>query len=59
MARRWGIEPDPEKRRFADELRAIATLVENHREEFDRLVEEYGDVVDLKDARRARASKRG
>lgn len=53
MTLRWGrTKRGEEKRRFADELRAIATLIENHREEFDALVAEYGEVVHLKDAQR-------
>lgn len=52
---RWGYikQPSDVQRRFADELRAIAALVEAHREEFDALVESYGDVVDLAERRRA------
>lgn len=42
-----------EKRRFADELRAIALLIEAHRDEFDALVESLGDVVDISQKRRA------
>ena len=51
---RWGRrgETKEEVRRFADELRAIAALIERHREEFDALVGDYGDVVNLMDARR-------
>lgn len=43
-----------EKRRFADELRAIALLVAAHREEFDATVQSLSEVVDLKEARRAK-----
>lgn len=51
---RWGQrrEASEEKRRFNDELRAIAALIAAHREEFDALVEDLGDVVDLSDRRR-------
>jgi hypothetical protein len=46
---RWGARrtPTAEQRWFADELRAIAMLIEAHREEFDALVESLGEVVDL------------
>lgn len=52
----WGFpqEADHEKRRFADELRAIAALIANHREEFDALVSGLGEVVDIDSARKAR-----
>lgn len=52
QAHGWGRGMDEEKRRFADELRAIAALIETHREEFDAIVRGYGEVVDLRDARR-------
>ena len=56
---RWGrhLEGDEEKRRFADELRAIAALIDAHREEFDALVESLGDVVDLGSRRRKRGAR--
>lgn len=44
-----------EKRRFADELRAIAALIEAHRDEFDALVHDLGDVVDLRRRQRGRS----
>jgi hypothetical protein len=51
---RWGrgLEPDFEKRRFADELRAISALVAEHREEFDALVGNLSEVVDIREAQR-------
>lgn len=51
---RWGRigAPDGEKRRFADELRAIAALIDAHREEFGDLVNGYSEVVDLAEMRR-------
>lgn len=53
MTMRWGREDEPgEKRRFADELRAIAALIAAHREEFDAIVQSYADVVDLSAHRR-------
>ena len=48
MGTRYG-KPDTERRLFADELRAIAALVEYHREEFDALVRSLQGVVYLKD----------
>jgi hypothetical protein len=53
MTLRWGV-PSEDKRRFADELRAIAALIAAHREEFDALVDSYAEVVDLKEVRRER-----
>lgn len=58
MTQRWGREYAPEKRRFADELRAIATLVERHRDEFDALVGDYGEVMSIGDAQRFAATLR-
>lgn len=52
MTMRWGREDTGEKRRFADELRAISMLIETHRDEFDALVESLGEVVDLSQQRR-------
>lgn len=57
MTLKYGRDPDGEKRRFADELRAIAALVAAHREEFDELVRGYAEVVDLKEARRERQTR--
>lgn len=54
MALRWSADRDGEKRRFADELRAIAALIAAHREEFDGLVQSYGEVVNLRTARKQR-----
>lgn len=51
MTMRWGRDTE-EKRRFRDELLAIAALIEAHREEFDGLVAGYSEVVDIADARR-------
>lgn len=50
--RRWVRNPSPEQRAFSDELRAIAMLVEAHREEFDSILADLRDVVDLSQARR-------
>ena len=59
MTLRWpSREADPDKRRFADELRAIAALIDAHREEFDALVRGLGEIVDLKDARRRKVEGR-
>ena len=50
---KWGGRT-PEKIAFANELRALAALAERHRDEFDALCRDLGDVVDL----RARAASR-
>jgi hypothetical protein len=53
---RWGRSKSAtdEQRHFADELRAIAALIEAHRDEFDALILSYGEVVDLTARRRER-----
>ena len=38
---------------FVHELRAIATLIERHREEFDTLVADHANTVDIGDVRRS------
>jgi hypothetical protein len=40
------------------ELRAIATLIEAHREEFDTLIGDLGGAIDLQKHRRAKAHRR-
>lgn len=57
MTMRWSRQHPEERRRFADELRAIAALIEAHREEFDALVESYGEVVDLRAHRKEGVSR--
>lgn len=59
LSLRWGTHrDDSEKRRFADELRAIAALVEAHRAEFDSLVEAFGQHVQITDLRQRRRQRR-
>lgn len=56
---RWRRDDDGEHRHFADELRALAMLVEAHRAEFDELVGGLGDATDLSALRTAKqAAKR-
>ncbi len=50
---RW--HPDT---RLNDELRAIAALVDAHRDEFDGYLEDVAQTTDLAAARRRRASRR-
>lgn len=47
--RAWG-GPSEQKRLFADELRAIAALIETHREEYDHMVKSFGEIVELRSA---------
>lgn len=57
LVRGWGGSGRPvEARRFADELRAIAGLIEAHRDEFDALVKSFGEVAHIDDARRQAAA---
>ena len=50
---RWS-EPDQNASRFAAELRAIAALIEEHREEFDETVEGLLNTASLDAARKAK-----
>lgn len=49
-----GARHQPERERFAAELRAIAALVEAHRDEFDETVEALLQTTSLDQKRRAR-----
>lgn len=51
---RYGIGPDPQ---INLELRAIALLIESHRDEFDTLVGDLRSTVSLADARRTRTRR--
>lgn len=58
LSLRW--HPDKaEHRRFADELRAIALLIEAHREEFDATVADLGATQDIAALRKARPRPKG
>lgn len=50
-------QESPERSRLVRELRAMSMLVAAHREDFDKLVADLGEVISLPEARRKQAGR--
>jgi hypothetical protein len=48
---------NPARKRLLHELKAIVSLIETHRAEFDTLVRDFGEVVPLAEQRRKRGKR--